>query len=83
MQEAIQPFTPNVQAEFHQWIRRPERAYARMSPEKQCILLMFLRMPDIRPSNEWKQTFERSCMIIGWMNILHFRDYVTVGPSTR
>ena len=52
MQEAIQPFTPEVQAEFYQWIRQPDHTNrARMSPEKHRILLMFLRSPDLRPRN--------------------------------
>ena len=52
MQEAIQPFTPEVQAEFYQWIRQPDHTNrARMSPEKHCILLMFLRSPGLRPRN--------------------------------
>ena len=42
MQEAIQPFTPEVQAESYQWIRRAEHTNrARMSPEKQRILLTY------------------------------------------
>ena len=52
MQEPIQPFTPDVQAAFHQWIRRSEHTNrARMSPEKHRILLMFLRTPDLKPRN--------------------------------
>ena len=48
MQEATQPLTLEVHAEFYKWIRRPEHTNrARMSPEKQR-LLMFLRSPSLR-----------------------------------
>ena len=50
--EATQPFTPEVRAEFYEWIRKPELTNrARMSHEKDRILRMFLRTPNLRPSN--------------------------------
>ena len=47
MQEAIQPFTPEVQAEFHD--QREHINRVRMSPEKQRTTHML----DLRPSNEY------------------------------
>ena len=50
--EATQPFTPEVRAEFYEWIRKPELTNrARMSHEKDRILRMFLRTLNLRPSN--------------------------------
>ena len=63
MQQAIQPFTLEVQAEFHQWIHRSEHTNrARMAPEKHSLLLMFLHTSEII---KLKQISELRFMAIG------------------
>ena len=52
--------TPEVPAEFQRWTRRPEHANrARMSPTNYCLLIMFLRAPELklRPSNKLEADF--------------------------
>lgn len=58
MQEPIQAFPDDVRAEFYRWIGRPEHTNrARMSHDKRRILRMFLRKPDLKPSNKMESGF--------------------------
>ena len=57
--DTIQPFTPEVQAEFQRWVRRPEHTNrARTIPKKYRLLIIFFTYPRVKVKTE-QQTWSR------------------------
>jgi len=55
MQDAVEPFTAEVRANFDRFIRRPEHTNrARMSAEKRCLMQLFLRISTLKPTNKYE-----------------------------